>query len=59
MQDYEEISMGSAGAGSDEVGDAQEHLPVSATDAKAAPQEAKKKEFCSSFCKRIGPKEQR
>jgi len=51
--------MGSAGAGSDEVGDAQEHLPVPATDAEAAPQKAKKKKFCSSFCKRIGPKEQR
>lgn len=46
--------MGSVGAGSDEVGDAQEHRPMK--KGKRGPQ---KKKFCSSYCKRIGPKEQR
>lgn len=54
-QDFEEISMGSVGAGSDEVGDAQEHTPV----VKKAAQKPKRKKLCSSYCKRIGPKEQR
>lgn len=51
-QEFDEISMGSVGAGSEEVDDAAEHRP-----SRKPKQKAKKKKFCSSYCKRIGPKE--
>lgn len=53
--------MGSVGGGSDEVGSAQEHRPakMTAEEQRRLAKQKRKKKFCSSYCKRIGPKEQR